>query len=586
MKKIQLFKNPLTENQIAVGSRLLFASLVLILGAIAGRHLWLAAMLLAGIVLSFPSFGLSKYNGRLAEGPQSEELLEKIKKQNTEQYDKFKKEIVDLTNQGKAGMIDEKTFNAKFDEWSKRFEIFDKEAHKKLVELVDTQEKKLAEQNKALVEQGVALKKMQETGLGNAQKGIHPLRAEIKKIMESEDYKAFVNSNGTKSAKFELKTVSVTSDYTGDSLVHITTRDSRIVDHPQMRKLNIRNLITVQPTDLPYLAFLEVYEWVRAAATVSENGVLPESSFKVRESTISVKRIGTHVPISKRMLKSNPFVEGHLVQRLPAQVRFYEDFQILFGDGQGENLTGIFQVADNFATIINTAVSGAAGSVSSIASYANNDKTLVTFAAAQNINNGDIISFGGGAGANYTGDMVALVVSPTKIVVEKNYVADADTSDWTFEVASKFKNSVHAAQQIDVLKIAKTLVTRMEYSCTGIILHPDDATLIELLKGNDEHYLDVQRLENGVMTIAGVPVVETTAMPSGKFAVGDWALACALLEFTTLQLEFTEDVTTKLANYVEAIIHEEVLFPIYNRYMFLVGDFSTSILAISAESES
>src|SRR5690606_40212220 len=148
----------------------------------------------------------------------------------------------------------------------------------------------------------------------------------------------------------------------------------------------------------------------------------------------------------------------------------------------------------------------------------------------------------------YNDTFSAHVISPTQIIIDVAFVTATATSAWTFVVSSRFKNAIFTAQEIDVLKVAKTLVTRQEYSATGIVLHPDDATMIETLKGNDEHYLDVKRLDNGVMTIRGVPVIETTAMPSGNFAIGAWAHAAALFEFTPLILDFSESTTDKQEN--------------------------------------
>lgn len=577
------------NTKIQVGLRLFVAGVILYLGGSS-----VVSFILAAAVMLFPNWKYVKT--RLAVGFSEEDagkLLDKVKNQTNEQLTAFKKELSDLAAQAKSGMIDENTFAEKMKAITDKMEAFDPEKFKQFQSKIEEYQKKLDEQQKALETQGNELKKLKDVGAGGEGKQ-KTLRAALKKILASPEWKEFVESNGKRKVSFKdelggvsiSKAVSVASDYTGTSLVHITTRDGRVVDHPEVMRLNIRDLMTVTPTDLPFLAFLEVYDWVRAVRTHSENESLAESSFKVREATESVKRIGTSIPISKRMLRSAAFIEGHLASRLPAQVRYYEDFQLLFGDGAGNNPTGIFNVADDFATVINTTITGDAGDVASIASYDGGAKTLVTFTANQNINNGDNITFADADVAQYNDTFSALVIGPRQIVIEIAYSAEADVSDWTFTVASRFKASQFAAQEIDVLKIAKTLVTRQEYSATGIVLHPDDATKIELLKGNDEHYLDVQRLENGVMTIGGVPVVETTAMPSGKFAIGDWSLACALLEFTPLTLEFSESTTEKLTNTVMAIAHEEILFPIYNRYMFIVGDFATAIDAIALEVES
>lgn len=549
------------------------------------------SFILAAVVMLLPNWNFikTKFAIGLTEDDATK-LLDKVKSQTNDQLAGFKNELKELTVQAKAGMIDEKTFNEKLKALTDKMEAIDPEKFKAFQSKLDEYQKKFEEQQKALEIQGNELKKMKDGGadVGDAKKS---LRAKLKEVLSSPDFKEFVDSNGKKKASFEMKdvamkAVSVASNYTGTSLVHITTRDGRVVDHPEVTRLNIRDLMTVSGTDLPYLAFLEVYDWVRAVRTHSENESLAESSFKVREATVDVKRIGTSIPISKRMLRSAAFIESHLATRLPAQVRYYEDFQLLFGDGAGNNPTGIFKVADNFATVINTTITGLAGAVSSIATYDGGAKTLVTFTANQNIINGDQITFADADVVQYNDTFTALVIGPRQIVIEIAYSAEADVSDWTFTVSNRFKASIFAAQEIDVLKIAKTLVTRQEYTATGIVLHPDDATKIELLKGNDEHYLDVKRLESGIMTIAGVPVVETTAMPSGKFAIGDWGMACALLEFTPLVLEFSESTTEKLTNTVMAIAHEEILFPIYNKYMFIVGDFATAKDAIALETES
>lgn len=497
-------------------------------------------------------------------------LLEKIKSQNKEQIDSFKEEFKKLMIDSKSGLINQETFDAKFKELSEKLEKFSPETFKAFSDKLDDYQEKLKAQ-------GTELQKLKDGGrLPGADSG---LKKALQSALESDGYKEFAEGKSKKFA-VPIKTVDITSSYTGTSLAHITQRDGRVVDHPQVTRLNIRDLLTVMPADLPYLAFIEVYDWDGYATAMSENGELTESSFKVRESQVDAKRIGTHIPLSKRMLKSVAFILSHLLKRLPAMVKFTEDFQLLWGDGNGNNVKGIFKVARDFATVINTALTGAAASVASVATYDGGAKAIVTFAENQPINNGDKITFASATEATYNATFTAIVINPKQIMIEKAYVAEADTSAWTFTVASPFKDAIEAAQEIDVLKVAKTVVTVAEYTATGYVLNPVDATKIETLKGTDEHYLDVQRLPNGVLTISGLPVVETTAMPAGKFACGDWAMAAALGQLQEMTLEFSESTQEKLKNTVEAIIQEEILFPIYNKYMFVTGDFTTAKAAI------
>ena len=74
---------------------------------------------------------------------------------------------------------------------------------------------------------------------------------------------------------------------------------------------------------------------------VAENGMLAESSLKFKEEFTNVKRIGTHMNLSKRLLKAKQYVVSFILNRLPLWVKFSENYQIMFGDGTGDNLKGI-----------------------------------------------------------------------------------------------------------------------------------------------------------------------------------------------------------------------------------------------------
>ncbi|WP_435415873.1 phage major capsid protein [Polaribacter aestuariivivens] len=489
------------------------------------------------------------------------------------QFKALKDGLGQMVADAKKGLLTDEQFKTQLDAFKETLKGIDGEKFTKF-------EASLEKYKGIVKTQGEELAKLKD---GNGPTGANgnSFKKELEKAINSEDFKSFAESGGSKKASFTLKNVSISDDYTGTN--HIATRDSRVVDQNKTQRLNIRDLLTVMPADLPYLAFIEVYDFDNKVGMNSENGELAESKFKVREAQVDAKRIGTHLPISKRMLKSLSFVLNFLMQKLPGLVKYREDSQLLFGDGAGNNVLGIFKVARDFTTLINTSLTGAAGAVSSIESYDGGAKTVVNFTANQNISNGATITFASATATGYnTAFPSVTVVNEKQIILDKAYVAEADTSEWTFSVTSPFKDSIDAAQEIDVLKVAKTLVTEEEYTATGIVLNPVDATKIETLKGSDEHYIDVKRLENGVLTIGGLPVAETTAMPAGKFAVGDFVMAAAIGQFTELTLEFSESTNEKLKNTVEAIVQEEILFPIYNKYMFVTGNFSTAKTAIGA----
>lgn len=83
-------------------------------------------------------------------------------------------------------------------------------------------------------------------------------------------------------------------------------------------------------------------------------------------------------------------------------------------------------------------------------------------------------------------------------------------------------------------------------------------------------------------TIAGRVIIEYTGIPAGKYLVGDFSpVAAALVDYTNLNLEWAEDVETKLTNQVVLIAQEEIIFPIYNPWAFAYGDLAALKTAVT-----
>ena len=49
------------------------------------------------------------------------------------------------------------------------------------------------------------------------------------------------------------------------------------------------------------ISYEQVYDFDRNATVVSENGMLSESSLKFKEEFTNVRRVGTHMNLSKRL---------------------------------------------------------------------------------------------------------------------------------------------------------------------------------------------------------------------------------------------------------------------------------------------
>jgi len=154
--------------------------------------------------------------------------------------------------------------------------------------------------------------------------------------------------------------------------------------------------------------------------------------------------------------------------------------------------------------------------------------------------------------------------------------------------AGAFAGTIPAAQEIDCLLVAISQLTQGEYEASGIILNPVDAAKIELIKSTTRDYVDSGRAvrgADGILRVAGLKVVETTAMTAGKFLVGDFNMACDWLLFTPLTMSISDShASIFLNNEVCINFEEEPVFPIYNPLMFVYGQFSVAKAAITSGS--
>lgn len=402
----------------------------------------------------------------------------------------------------------------------------------------------------------------------------------IGSVLESEKFKAFSEGRTTKTTgkiRFETKDVnSLTNSYTGDKL--ITRQSDYVREHPQPRRVNFRDVMLVEQGDaaLPMITFSQITNLDRNAAAVSENGLLPESAFEVKEITEQTRRIGTTVFVSKKMLKSLQWLRSWLVNRLPSWVRQAEDFQILKGDGQGNNFLGLMRQCPSFKDVLGDLVTGAAGSIKSVSTYAGGTQTLVEFTGPQAaLNNGMKITLAGFSGATgYNNTFTVNKVSDRQIVIDYAYNSAAVVTAATWKAGNEFRNSIEAPEIPGVVSAAQAYLTYGEYTPTAIAMNPVDVFKAENLKDTTGKNLEAVKSVNGAKYIGNLPIIETTAIVPDEFLIGDLTSGASLVDFTALELEFAEDVQTKRTNQVALIIQEETIMPVYNPYAFLQGKFS------------
>lgn len=492
--------------------------------------------------------------------------------------------FTDAINKSNDGMLSDKDLTNKLTEFSAQM----KEANLKELQTLKKENDDLIKQLKTM---GEKVDKLTKKGI--SLDTINKFDEKLNEMFDSEKFKDFAAGNVRKSGTFEgfsLKDiVSMTNNYDGTLL--ITQQQSRVVTPIASKPLHMRDILKVISGDpaYPNLAYTQV-DWMdRNARYVSENGRLPESSIKAKEVQTGTKRLGTHIRVSKRMLKSRAYIRSFILAMLPEAVYMAEDWNILFGDGNGENLTGIANHKGVMAveTIINEAiVDGKAGSISSVTPYNEKADTLIEFTNPQPyILDGMMITLTGAATTTLNATFPVVKVNDRQVLLVgvdlAEAEADATVAKMTFKVNNAAFKNIEAPNTQDVVKTAFAVMTYGQYFPNFIVLNPITTNAIESEKDALGRPLELIKVVNGVKYIANRPIVEYPGIPAGKYLIGDLNLGAHLVDYTSLTLEWAEDVETKLANEVVLIAQEEVIFPVYMPWSFSYGDLAKLKAAIT-----
>ncbi|MCM2440565.1 phage major capsid protein [Agrobacterium vitis] len=149
---------------------------------------------------------------------------------------------------------------------------------------------------------------------------------------------------------FEIKATitSATTDANGSAGGLVIPHRDQLVMMPK-RRLAIRNLLNVVQVSSGSVEYPEQTGRVNNAAMVAEGGLKPQSDLKFDMKTVPIRTIAHWMKASKQILEDSPQLRDFIDQELRYGLALVEEGQILYGDGTGQNLTGMVSRATGFA---------------------------------------------------------------------------------------------------------------------------------------------------------------------------------------------------------------------------------------------
>lgn len=118
---------------------------------------------------------------------------------------------------------------------------------------------------------------------------------------------------------------------------------------PAVRNTHVRQYIPGGTTTSNTIRYVQETAYNNNAAMVAEGLVKPESDLTFAAKDAPVRTLAHLFRVSKIMLDDIPYLASYIGMRGVSGLRYVEDAQILYGDGLGENLEGVSEVATVFA---------------------------------------------------------------------------------------------------------------------------------------------------------------------------------------------------------------------------------------------
>lgn len=113
--------------------------------------------------------------------------------------------------------------------------------------------------------------------------------------------------------------------------------------------VHMRDLLPVGQTNSNTIRYVQDNGGEGGPAMVAEAGTKPQIDRDLEIKDSPVRKIATYFRVPEEMIEDIPYLQSFLAQIGVEEVMAVEDTQILYGDGTGQNLTGIHTSATAFA---------------------------------------------------------------------------------------------------------------------------------------------------------------------------------------------------------------------------------------------
>lgn len=256
-----------------------------------------------------------------------------------EELEKFKKELDEL-----GGKIDKK-----LEDHAKKWGEYSKEVKDAVMaELKPEMDKHNAMADKFLKIQeqldGIDTK-IQRLPFGSkeAKKGFADSVKEVLVHLKEKgngSIKSYLAEKG-RTGEIELKIDDMTQANSFESTAVVQAQHVPGIKFDPDTTFRVRDLIAPGTTDSNGIEYVQEHAYTDATDVTNEGQEYKQSDFDLKLATATVRKITAYIIVSEEMLEDVEGLNSYISLRLPSKMKLKENYQLLYGDGTGINLSGL-----------------------------------------------------------------------------------------------------------------------------------------------------------------------------------------------------------------------------------------------------
>ena len=108
--------------------------------------------------------------------------------------------------------------------------------------------------------------------------------------------------------------------------------------------IQVIDILPRSSTTQELIKYMEETTYDNDAAAIAEGAASPESELALTEKEAAVRKLSTHIPVTREELEDEPMAESYLNETVPFMVRQAADKAVLDGDGTAPNMRGLLNV--------------------------------------------------------------------------------------------------------------------------------------------------------------------------------------------------------------------------------------------------